>query len=129
MTYGRTPRQELQLEGRRLLSRHYYGDGRWGWRPRTASETRAWSNWTIVKQRPKTTTWARPRGPLARKVHAVRYSLAATHTTGAQVHLTVWWCGGQASTAPLRESHPKVVCSGCFERLSGRREVVLGGAA
>lgn len=130
MSYGRTPRQELLLEGRRLLSRHYYGDGRWGWRrSRSAYEQRVWRDWRVAKHRPRTTVWARSTATKARKVHAVRYALTATHATGDQVHLTVWLCGQHANSAPCRESHPRVVCAGCHARLSGVREVVLDGAA
>lgn len=126
MTYGRTPHQELLLVGRRLLSRHYYGDGRWGWRPRDAQDDRAWGDWRIVKQRPKQTTWARAGGALARKTHAVRYALTATHTTGARVFMTVWWCGQYAHSAPRPVNGPQVVCAGCQARLSGVTEVPIG---
>lgn len=127
--YGRTMAQEIALEGRRLLTRHYYGDGRWGWRTRSEFDSERWRDWRVVKHRPKATTWARSQGPLARKVHAVRYSLVATHRDGTEVHLTVWWCGGQSHSAPLPESHPTVVCGGCHARLSGERDVVLEGVS
>jgi hypothetical protein len=126
VNYGRTPLQETLLVGRRLLSRHYYGDGRWGWRSRTGREQQEWADWRVVKHRPKTVTWATARGPLARKVHAVRYTLAATHLpSGNTVHLTMWQCGGMSHTAPLRQSHPDLVCAGCAARLSGVTEVAL----
>lgn len=126
MTYGRTPQQELALDGRRLLSRHYYGDGRWGWPQRTNRQDQVWGEWRVVKHRPKATVWARATGSSrARKIHAIRYSLCATHTKGSQVYLTVWQCGGHANSAPLPESHPVAVCAGCVQRLSGKREVDL----
>lgn len=126
MTYGRTTMQELRLEGRRLLNRHYYGDGRWGWRNRTPREEQTYRGWRVVKQRPKRTAWAKSSGPLSRKVHAVRYSLTAEHVrTGEIVYLTVWLCGQHSQTKPRPESHPAIVCAACLERLSGRSETVL----
>jgi len=80
----------------------------------------------VVKHRPKTTVWARATGSTrARKIHAIRYSLTATHAKGSQVYLTVWQCGGHANSAPLPETHPTVVCAGCFAKLNGIRETVL----
>lgn len=123
MTYGRTPLQERLLVGRRLLSRHYYGDGRWGWRTRNGIEIREYAPWTVVKQRPKKLTWARPSGPLARKTHAIRYMLTATRTTGEVVRLTVWLCGQHAYSDPVLQSHPPVVCATCATRLTKQTEV------
>lgn len=126
MTYGRTPQQELALVGRRLLSRHFYGDGRYGWPQRISQQDRAWGDWRVVKHRPKAVTWAKATGSSrARKIHAIRYVLCATHTKGTQVYLTVWQCGGHANSAPLPVSHPVVGCAGCVQRLSGIHEVAL----
>lgn len=125
--YVRTPQQELTLDGRRLLSRHFYGGGRYGWPQRNSQQDRVWGVWRVVKHRPKAVTWAKASGSSrARKVHAIRYSLCATHTKGTQVYLTVWQCGGHANSAPLAESNPVVVCAGCVARLSGMHEVELG---
>lgn len=127
--YGRTAQQELLLVGRRLLTRHYYGDGRWGWRNRTHREQQEWRGWRVIKTRPKRVTWATSQGPLARKIHAIRYSLSATYLpTGDVVYLTTWWCGGMSHTAPRPRSHPTVVCAGCHARLAGVHEIILEDA-
>lgn len=127
MIYGRTPLQETVLVGRRLLSRHYYGDGRWGWRLRNAREQREWGDWRVTKARPRLTSWAKSSAGKARKVHAIRYSLTAIHLpTGSTVYLTVWWCGSMAHSQPKVESHPTVVCAGCHARLFGETEVLMG---
>lgn len=125
MSYGRTPLQERLLVGRRLLNRHYYGDGRWGIRSRRGVEIREFAPWTIVKQHPKATTWARPSGPLGRKTHAIRYSLTATRTTGEVVRLIVWLCGQHAYSEPVPQSHPRLVCAACLARITKATEVAL----
>lgn len=125
MTNGRTALQEVHLEGRRLLTRHFYGDGRWGWWPRNAREERAYQDWRVAKHRPKKLTWAKTSGPLSRKTHAIRYSLTATHKNGDVLRLTVWLCGQHASSPVRLQSHPAVVCAACFARVSGKSEVFL----
>lgn len=119
----------LSLEGARLLTRHFYGDGRWGWptpQNRGMRGVRGDDGWTVVKYRPRKPAWAKATGNrLATKTHAIRYTLTGTHTSGLQVYLTVWWCGAQARSKPRRQSHPTVVCAGCHDRLNGRRDVVL----
>jgi len=117
--------QDIRLEGRRLLTRHYYGDGRWGWRTRSHRERLVWRNWRLIKQRPKAVTWAKGTGGLARKTHAIRYSLTATHTSGETIYLTVWQCGQTAHTRIVPQSHPSIVCAACLVRLNGATEVVL----
>lgn len=82
-----------------------------------------WRKWTIVKHRPKEITWAKSTGGLARKVHAIRYMLVAIHVRGEAVQLTVWWCGGSASSEIVPQSHPKIVCANCVARLNKVTEV------
>jgi hypothetical protein len=123
--YGRTRLQELRLEGRRLVNRHYYGDGRWGWPKRTGSEGQAYRGWTVAKYRPRKTRWARSSATKARMTHAIRYQLTATHSSGEVVYLVVWRCGGHAQSKPRIVRDPEQVCAACVARLSGVRTVPL----
>lgn len=82
--------------------------------------------WTVSKVSPPGVIWAKATGPLARKVHAVRYTLTAVHrATGLRQHLTTWRCGQLVHSRLQLQAAPVVVCAGCVERLSGATEVPL----
>lgn len=118
----------LSQEGARLLTSRYYGDGRWSVaRYASVQDKATWDrDWTVSKYRPRKPAWARSSHASASKVHAIRYTLTGKHRSGLEVYLTVWWCGTHARTKIRRQSHPIVVCAACHDRLSGRREVVMG---
>lgn len=119
--YGRTALQEELLTGRRELTRHFYGDGRWGHMPHRRPD----AAWQVAKHRPKTQTWAISTGGRARKVHAVRYQLTATHRAGHVLYLTVWLCGGTAHSQIEPVPDPSLVCAGCHAAISKVTEVAL----
>lgn len=114
----------LERDGRFALSRRYYGDGRWGADPMILGRDNG--EWVVSKVSPPGVVWARATGPLARKVHAVKYTLTAVHRrTGLRQHMTVWRCGQLVHSRLALESHPVAVCAGCMARLSGRTVVPL----
>ena len=122
------PLSDREREGRRLLSRHYHGDGRWGWPdddPHIATGG-MYGAWVVLKHRPtKIPTWARSLGRNANKVHAVRYHLVATHPTIATQRLTAWMCGSQSYSEIEQIEQPDKVCTLCTVRLDGQTETFL----
>lgn len=119
------PVSDLQRQARWHMSRHYYGDGRWG-EPDT--NTGQWSHddgWTVVKKRPLGLVWARSTGRNGWKVHAIRYALSATHSDGETAQLTVWWCGGMSWSETEAVLRPKKVCLLCTVKYDGATETTL----
>lgn len=117
--YGRTLEQDTLLVGRRALSRHYYGMGRWGNPPPPS----VIDGWTVKRRIARKVNWAIGSGGRARKIHAVKYWLTARDKHGRVLYLTVWQCGGSCNSRPIPQSHPKVVCAKCAAALTKVTEV------
>lgn len=124
---GSKPVTERERQGRHLLSRNHYGDGRWGSPDGARWHGGYYDGWYVIKHRPAgpEPTWARSLGRNANKVHAVRYHLVATHTSGVTQRLTAWMCGGQSWSDIEPVESPDKVCTMCTVRLAGQTETSL----
>lgn len=114
----------LELEARRMVvTRHYEGDGRWG---RPDLKPYVYRGWIVVKARPEGAMWWKSTGINAKKVHAGKYQLIATHVlTQTVAKLTVWQCGGMCFSDLRRIENPDTVCAKCEFALHDRTIVKL----
>lgn len=83
--------------------------------------------WTLVRQRPKRSTWGASTHTSAKVQHLIKEQLVGTHLSGYVVKVTVWRCGGYARTTITTDpaQMPKRKCWTCtkFEgKHDGKRE-------
>jgi hypothetical protein len=85
-----------------------------GWPDRRARRPGA-RKWTLVRHRPKRSTWAASTHTSARVQHLIKEQIVGRHLSGYVVKVTVWRCGSYAHSDITTESAqmPKRKCWTC----------------